>query len=101
MYYYEKILLKFLRLCSQNASPFTLCDNISHTDHWRGSRHNRAVATGAVEDETWQCELSSNRDEQYCRTGFDSDGLTATKIATENDHYRWNSLLKLRPLYLI
>ena len=28
----------------------------------------------------------------YCRTRFDSNGLTAAKIVTENDRYRWNSL---------
>ena len=28
----------------------------------------------------------------YCRTGFDSNGLTAAKIATTNDRYGWNSL---------
>ena len=29
----------------------------------------------------------------YCRTGFDSDGLMATKIATKNSRYRkYNSL---------
>ena len=34
----------------------------------------------------------------YCRTGFDSDSLTAAKIATENDRYRWNSLKKIMPI---
>ena len=28
----------------------------------------------------------------YCRTGFDSAGLTAAKIAAKNDRYRWNLL---------
>ena len=28
----------------------------------------------------------------YGRTGFDSAGLTAAKIATKNDRYQWNSL---------
>ena len=37
----------------------------------------------------------------YCRTGFDSDGLTAVKIAMKNDRYHWNSLQKSHPLYLV
>ena len=37
----------------------------------------------------------------YCRTGFGSDDLTASKMATKTDHYCWISLQKLHPLYLI
>ena len=29
---------------------------------------------------------------RYCRTGFDSDGLIAAKIATKNDRYHGMSL---------
>ena len=28
----------------------------------------------------------------YCKTSFDSDGLTATKIVAKTHGYRWNSL---------
>ena len=35
---------------------------------------------------------SEATDNVYHRSGFDSNGLTATKIATKNYHYRWYSL---------
>ena len=38
---------------------------------------------------------------EYCKTGFDSDGLTAAKIAKKSYRYHWNLLQKLFPFYLI
>ena len=37
-------------------------------------------------------ECASSVSLDYCRTRFNSDGLTAAKIVTENDRYSWNSL---------
>ena len=37
-------------------------------------------------------EISWKNGVIYCRTGFDSEGLTVAKTATKIDHYGWNLL---------
>ena len=40
----------------------------------------------------WCCFFNESLDKKYSRTRFDSNGLTAAKIAAENDRHHWNSL---------